>query len=145
MIGVLFSVIAGAVMSLQGVINTRLSDKIGVLESNAFVQGTAFAVGLLAMLIFGRGNLRAITGVRPGYLIGGLLGFVITLTVILSIKGLSPTAAISIILISQLLTAALIDVFGWFDTERIPFTWQKYAGLALMLGGILLFKWKAVK
>ena len=145
MIGVLFSVIAGAVMSLQGVMNTRLSDKIGVLESNMFVQGTAFAVGLLAMLFFGKGNLRAITGVRPYYLLGGILGFVITLTVILSIKGLSPTAAVSIILISQLLTAALIDAFGWFDTERVPFTWQKYAGLALMLGGILLFKWKSLK
>ncbi len=145
MIGVLFSVIAGAVMSLQGVMNTRLSEKIGVLESNMFVQGTAFAVGLFAMLLFGRGNLRAIAGTRPYYLLGGLLGFVITLTVILSIKGLSPTAAISIILISQLLTAALIDAFGWFDTERIPFTWQKYVGLALMLGGILLFKWKTIK
>ena len=126
-------------------INTRLSDKIGVLESNAFVQGTAFVIGLLAMLLFGRGNLRAITGARPIYLLGGALGFVITLTVILSIKGLSPTAAISIILISQLLTAALIDAFGWLGTERVPFTWQKYVGLALMLGGILIFKWKTVK
>lgn len=145
MIGVLFSVIAGAVMSLQGVMNTRLSERIGVLESNMFVQGTAFAVGLLAMLLFGKGSLRAITSVPKYYLLGGLLGFVITLTVILSIKGLSPTAAVSIILISQLLTAALIDAFGWLGTERVPFTWQKYVGLALMLGGILLFKWRAVK
>ena len=145
MIGVLFSVIAGAVMSLQGVMNTRLSERIGVLESNMLVQGTAFAVGLIAMLLFGRGNLRAIAGVPRYYLLGGILGFIITLTVILSIKGLSPTAAVSIILISQLLTAALIDAFGWFDTARVPFTWQKYAGLALMLGGILLFKWRIPK
>ena len=145
MIGVLFSVIAGAVMSLQGVMNTRLSERIGVLESNMFVQGTAFAVGLLAMLLFGRGSLRAIGEVPRYYLFGGALGFIITLTVILSIKGLSPTAAISIILISQLLTAALIDALGWLGTERVPFTWQKYVGLALMLGGILLFKWRVTR
>ena len=145
MIGILFSVIAGAVMSLQGVMNTRLADRIGVLESNMLVQGTAFAVGLAAMLLFGRGNLRAVSDVPRTYLFGGVLGFVITLTVILSIKGLSPTAAVSIILVSQLLTAALIDAFGWFDTAKIPFTWQKYAGLALMLGGILLFKWRGAK
>jgi uncharacterized membrane protein YdcZ (DUF606 family) len=75
-------------------------------------------------------------------LLGGLLGFGITLTVVLSIKGLSPTAAISVILVSQLLVAALIDAFGWLGTEKLPFSWHNYAGLALMLGGIVLFKWK---
>ena len=142
MIGILFSVIAGAVMSLQGVINTRLSERIGLLESNVFVQGTAFAVGLAAMLLFGQGELRAVLDAPRYSLAGGLLGFVITLTVVLSIKGLSPTAAISVILVSQLLTAALIDAFGWLGTEKMPFTWQKYVGVALMLAGILLFKWK---
>ena len=42
MIGVLCSIIAGAVMSLQGVINTRLTDRVGIFEANVFVQGTAF-------------------------------------------------------------------------------------------------------
>lgn len=145
MIGVLFSVIAGAVMSLQGVINTRLSEKIGVLEANLFVQGTAFLLSFLALLIFGRGNLPAIRGTKWTYLIGGVLGLVITVTVILSIKGLSPTAAVSIILIAQLLTAALIDLFGWLGTEKTPFGWQKFVGLALMVGGIVLFKWRAIR
>ena len=142
MIGVLFSVIAGALMSLQGVMNTRLSERVGLLESNVFVQGLALAAALIAMLFFGRGELSAVREAPPWTLLGGLLGFGITLTVVLSIKGLSPTAAISVILVSQLLTAALIDAFGWLGTERLPFTWQKYVGLALMLGGILLFKWK---
>lgn len=39
MIGVFCSVIAGAVMSLQGVINTRLTERIGIFEANVFVQG----------------------------------------------------------------------------------------------------------
>ena len=145
MIGVLFSVIAGAVMSLQGVINTRLSEKIGVLEANLFVQGTAFLLSFLVMMIFGRGNLTALRGTKWYYLVGGVLGLLITVTVILSIKGLSPTAAISIILIAQLLTAALIDLFGWLGAEKAPFGWQKFVGLALMIGGIVLFKWRAIK
>ena len=97
------------------------------------------------MLIFGQGNLAAIRGTKWVYLLGGVLGLVITVTVILSIKGLSPTAAISIILISQLLTAALIDLFGWLGAEKAPFGWQKFVGLALMIGGIVLFKWRAIK
>ena len=142
MIGVICSIIAGAVMSLQGVLNTRLTERAGVFETNLFVQGTAFLASLLAFLICGRGNLSLLRGAKWYYLLGGLLGLVITVTVILSIKGLSPTAAISIILIAQLVTAALIDLFGWLGTERTPFEWTKIVGLALMIGGIVLFKWK---
>ena len=142
MIGVLFSVIAGALMSLQGVINTRLSERVGLLESNVIVQGLAFGAALVAVLFFGRGDFAAVREAPPYSLLGGLIGFAITLTVVLSIKGLSPTAAISMILISQLLVAALIDAFGWLGTERMPFSPQKYLGLLLMLGGIVVFQWK---
>ena len=145
MIGVLCSVIAGAVMALQGVINTRLTERVGIFEANLFVQGTAFLLSFLVMMIFGRGNLTALRGTKWYYLVGGVLGLLITVTVILSIKGLSPTAALSIILIAQLLTAALIDLFGWLGAEKASFGWQKFVGLALMIGGIVLFKWRAIK
>ena len=40
LIGFLFSVIAGAAMSVQGVMNTRLQEHVGLWEANAYVQGT---------------------------------------------------------------------------------------------------------
>ena len=49
MIGFLFAVIAGSAMSVQGVMNTRLGDKIGLYESNLIVQGTAFVLSLIAL------------------------------------------------------------------------------------------------
>ncbi len=142
MSGIIFSIIAGAAMSIQGVMNTRLSDKIGLYESNVFVQGTAFILSLAALWILGKGSFREIGSVNKFYLLGGALGLVITITVMLGIGKLSPTVAISVILISQLFVAALIDAFGWMDSEQIAFTWNKYAGMALMIGGVLLFKWK---
>ena len=93
MIGFAASIIAGAVMSLQGVLNTRLSDKIGLYESNTFVQGTAFVFSILAMLIFGKGNFSALKEVNLIYLTGGLLGVVITITVMLGISKLTPFIA----------------------------------------------------
>lgn len=140
--GFIFAIISGAAMSIQGVMNTRLGDKIGVYESNMYVQGTAFILSLIVMWIFGNGNLRAIGEVNKFYLLGGVLGLVITVTVMKSVGSLSPTIAISTILISQLITAALIDAFGIMESEKIAFTWTKYVGIALMLGGVLLFKWE---
>lgn len=142
MIGFIYSAVAGSAMSIQGVMNTRLSDKIGLYESNVFVQGTAFALSLIAMWILGKGNFRAIGDVNKGYLLGGALGIVITITVMLSMSRLTPATAVSAILIAQLFTAAVIDAFGLMGTEKEAFGWNKYVGLALMVGGMLLFKLK---
>ena len=138
--GFVFAILAGAAMSVQGVMNTRLSEKLGLYESNAWVQGTAFALSLLAMWIWGKGSFRELGQTPTVYLLGGALGLVITLTVMLAIGRLSPTVAISTILISQLLVAAIIDAFGWLGAERVAFHWNKFAGMALMIGGVVLFK-----
>lgn len=142
MLGFLYALIAGAAMSLQGVMNTRLGDKAGVLETNAFVQLVGFVLALLIAMFFGKGDIRQI-GQAPWYSwLGGVLAPVITVTVMLSIAGLSPTVAISTILLSQLTIAALIDAFGWLGSDKLPFTWQKLLGVALMVGGVLMMKWK---
>ena len=138
--GFLFSILAGAAMSVQGVLNTRLSEKIGLYESNAWVQGTAFALSLLAVWLFGKGSFRELFQQPKVYLLGGALGVVITVTVMLGVGRLSPTVAISTILLAQLTVAALIDAFGWFGSEPVPFTWNKYLAMGLMAGGVILFK-----
>jgi len=141
--GVIFSIIAGAAMSFQGVINTRLSERMGLFEANVFVQGSAFLLSLLAVWIFGSGSFKTLLEVNKIYWIAGALGLIITVTVMLGIRDLSPTVAISTILISQLLVAALIDAFGILGTEKVAFHWTKFAGIALMIGGVLVFKIKS--
>lgn len=142
MFGFIMSAIAGAAMSIQGVFNTRLSEKIGLYESNVFVQGTAFVLSLIAMFIIGSGNFREIVNAPKYSLLGGVLGLIITITVMLGISKLNPTLAISTILIVQLLVAALIDAFGLFGSEKLAFGISKYIGIALMIGGVALFKLK---
>lgn len=130
-------------MSIQGVMNTRLGDKVGVLEANAFVQLVGFALSLAVALFFGKGSIRML-GSSPWYSwLGGVLAPVITITVMLSIKDLSPTVAISTILLSQLLIAAVIDATGLMGTEKAAFSWRQYAGVALMAAGVLIMKTKS--
>ena len=140
MSGFLFAVVSGAAMSIQGVMNTKLQDGIGLWEANAYVQGTAFLLSLAVMMIYGSGSLRSIADMPKWTLLGGALGLVITVTVMLSIRNLKPAAAISAILIAQLLTAAAIEAFGWLGQEKTDFGWKQLTGMGMMLGGILLFK-----
>ena len=140
--GIIFSIIAGMAMSVQGVMNTRLGEGIGNMEANTFVQGTAFALALIVLIFWRQGSCTALGQVNKLYWLGGVLGIVITLTVMLGIKSLGTTLSISIILISQLLIAAVIGAFGLMGSEKVAFGWSKYVGLALMTGGMLLFKYK---
>ena len=140
LLGIVFSLAAGMAMSVQGVMNTRLGEGIGTMEANAFVQGTAFALALAVLMFWRQGSFSQLGQVSKLYWLGGVLGIVITVTVMLGIKSLGTTLAVSVILISQLLVAACIDAFGLMGSEKLAFTWHKYAGLALMTGGMLLFK-----
>lgn len=140
MLGFIYAAAAGAMMSVQGVMNTRLGEKMGFYEANAYVQATAFLLSLAVMWIWGNGSVLAIKNAHWFYWLGGVFGIGITLTVMLGINKLSPTVAISVILIAQLLVAAIIDCFGIMGSEKIAFSWNKYLGLAMMIGGVCIFK-----
>lgn len=142
MIGLIFSIIAGAAMSVQGVWNTRLQEKIGMWETTAFVQGTGFVLALLIAFFFGNGNFKEIGEANKLYWLGGALGIIITFTVMQGMSALGATYAVSAILISQLTVAAVIDAFGLFGCEQVQFGIWKFVGLGLMIGGMVLFKLK---
>lgn len=142
MLGIIFSIIAGVAMSLQGVFNTRLGDKIGTWETNIFVQATGLILCVFIFLFVGNGNFKNIKDANKLYLLGGVLGAIIIFTVMMGIKRLGPTCSISIILVAQLTAAALIDAFGLFDTTKFIFGPTKIIGVIIMIAGIIVFKWK---
>ena len=142
MLGVLFSVIAGLLMSLQGVFNTRTSEKIGLWETNTIVQASGFLLTLIILLIWGTGNLKNIKEVNKLYLLGGVFGAGIIYTVMEGISRIGTTYAISSILVAQLASAGIIDSFGLFGTKQVSFGISKILGIIIMIIGIVLFKWK---
>jgi transporter family-2 protein len=75
-------------------------------------------------------------------LLGGVLGAFITFTVIKSVSTLGPARANIFIITAQLLVAYLIELCGICGSERVPFEWRKLVGIALILTGIITFKWK---
>lgn len=142
MFGLICSVLAGLFMSLQGVFNTRLSNKIGLWETNTLVQGIGFALTLAITLFIGKGSFKEIGSANKLYLLGGPLGAAITFTVICGMSKLGPAYAVSAILIAQLTSAALIESFGLFESETAHFGANKMLGVVIMLIGILVFKWR---
>lgn len=140
--GLLIAMLSGALMSIQGVFNTKVTDTTGVWTANAFVQFTAFLVCMGAWLIKERHSFLVLWKVQPKYmLLGGVIGAFITLTVIMSMAQLGPAKSVLLIVIAQLLVAYLISLFGWFGVEKEPFLWRKFIGIAISIVGFILFQW----
>lgn len=142
MIIIFFAIISGISMSIQGVLNTQLSSKIGLFETNVFVQGTALVLTLILSFFFRNGDYRELREVNKLYLLGGVLGVIVIFTVMKSIGSMGATSAIAIILIAQLVSAALIDAFGLFNTKQVSFGLKEIFGVLIMISGIIVFKWK---
>ena len=90
-----------------------------------------------------RSSFGAITKIEPKYmLLGGAIGAFITFTVIKSMSALGPAKAVMLIVISQLIIAYVIELFGWFGVEKVAFDWKKIAGMVIAIIGVILFKWE---
>ena len=142
MLGIICAIISGISMSIQGVFNTRLGEKIGTWETNTLVQLTGLIITLIITFFIGKGNFKALANANKLYLLGGALGVIIIFTVMMSIGTLGATCGVSIILVSQLVTAALIDYFSLFESNKVNFTLKEFIGVAIMIIGIIVFKWK---
>lgn len=143
MIAIITAIISGALMSIQGVFNEGVTKQTSIWVSSSFVQLTAFIFCVCAwFLTRGESSFGALFKIENKYmLLGGILGALITYTVIKSMAGLGPAQAVMIIVTAQLLAAYLIELFGLFGTDKVNFQWHKLIGVIISIGGILLFKW----
>lgn len=140
MSSILFAFLAGLLMSIQGVFNTRLMDSSNMWTTNSWVHFTAFAVSICVWFFAGQENFLSVFNISNKlYLFGGVIGAFITFTVIQSISGLGPAYATMLILLAQIVSSYLIEVFGLFGTEKISFEWIKLIGVAMMIVGIIVF------
>lgn len=143
MIGFFIALLSGLLMSVQGVFNTKVTENTSLWVANSFVQLSAFIVCIAAWLICDRSSFRSVFEIQPRYfLLGGVMGAFITMTVIKSMDVLGPAKAVMLIVIAQLIVAYLIELFGLFGVEKQPFEWKKVIGAAVAIIGFIIFKWE---
>lgn len=125
--------ISGIAMAIQGSLNSALSKVVGTLGGTFFVHliGTVFAV-LLLLIGVGDAKLTAF-GQAPWYTyLGGLLSVAIVYGVMIGINNVGVCAATTAIIVGQISTSVVIDHFGLFGLEPVPFSMWKAGGVILM-------------
>ncbi len=136
----LVAAVSGVSMAIQGSINSALGKIVGLWETTLIVHLTATIAVSVILFAFnlGKGSfLRA--GEAPWYYyLGGFLGILITYGVVITIPKLGAAVATTAIIVGQVGMAALVDHFGLFGLQQIPFTWLKFVGLVLLAAGAKL-------
>ena len=106
-----------------------------------WVQFSAFLTCLGIWLFTGRQPVGDLLQVTPKYvLLGGVIGALITYTVVKSMSGLGPAQAALLIVVSQIVVAYCIELFGLFGVEKADFQWRKLIGALVAVAGIVIFR-----
>ena len=135
--GFIIALLSGALMSIQGVFNTEVTKQTSVWVAAGWVQLTAFITCVVIWLFTGREPVAGLMQVTPKYV---LVGALITYTVIRSMGSLGPAKAALLIVVSQIIIAYAIELFGLFGVEKAPFAWNKIIGAVIAIGGIVIFE-----
>ena len=139
--GILIALLSGALMSIQGVFNTEVTRQSSIWVSAGCVQLTAFVTCLVMWLLTGRPEVQGIWQVRPWYMLsGGVIGALITWTVIRSVESLGPAKSALLIVVAQIAVAYGIEVFGLFGVEKSGWEWKKAIGALTAVIGIIIFQ-----
>lgn len=142
----LLALIAGLMLPIQVAFNSRLTSFSG---SPVISSLCSFLVGTFALMVYSVASPGLLSKASfqiwnaPVYAwLGGLVGAFFILTSLIVTPKLGLAVALCVVIAGQLIMSVLMDHFGWFGFAVRLFTWTKAFGLALVLGGIILIKWK---
>ncbi|WP_036769658.1 DMT family transporter [Pontibacillus halophilus] len=138
--GIFLSIVAGILISVQNVFNSRISERAGSWATTTLVLAMGFGASIPVFYTMEDARLFDFADANLIFLFGGVFGVGIVFCLMMGIRLIGPAYAVSVVLISQLTTAFFTNTFGWFGFDSIPFTWNKAAGLILLIAGILVFK-----
>lgn len=139
-LGLLLALIAGSLVGLQNIFNSKVNERVGSWVTTSLVLGMGFAASLTIGLIIEGKQMFVLQNMQTWYWFSGLIGVGVVLCLVQGIKLLGPTFSVSIMLTSQLGFALLFDSLGWLGLEKVPFTLNKLIGVLIIVGGIIVFK-----
>lgn len=140
MIGFSLAILAGVLISLQSVFNTKVNENIGQWLTTTCVLGIGFISSVLFYII--TENSISINFYTTNYFfyVSGFFGIGLIICIMGAIKRLGPAYTVLISLITQLVVALCIDTFGLFGIERVPLQINKLLGIGLLIVGVGIFK-----
>ena len=139
---VVISLAAGLAGSIQVAVSGAFGRRIGVLEATAFGSLGAALIVTSVVVVAGRG-VGVAEGLRqpPWLWLNGVMGAVVVTSITFAAPRIGTFGTIGLLIAGQLAMGVLIDALGLFGLERIPLSWTRALGVALLgLGAVLALR-----
>jgi bacterial/archaeal transporter family-2 protein len=136
--GIIFALLGGAFITLQGVANSRISQDIGTWQTATITQFTGFLMAFIILMLAGEGKWQGLREVKPVYLVGGTFGAIVVFGSVTAIHFIGVTLTVSAMLISQLGMTVLIDRNGWFGVMKQKMKMPQLIGITMMVAGVVI-------
>ena len=137
------ALVAGLAGAVQAAIMGELGDRVGIVPAVAVSVIVSLFCGLAALLVWERSfdGLRTAAH-QPAWLwLGGVMSVFIVFAVTVGPPRIGVTATVATVIAGNLVSAAVIDRFGWFGVERVGLGLSRVLGFALLaLGAALTLK-----
>lgn len=141
MISILLSILTGVIIVLSRILNTRLTDEIGLIESSYFNYLTGAVTSIILFLIMGEKFTFSALGNVPfyGYL-GGILGVIIVILNSVVTPKISAFYVVLLVFTGQLFTGVIID---WIVSGNLSLS--KIVGGLIVVAGLSYNLWIDLK
>jgi transporter family-2 protein len=134
---ILGGLIAGVAISIQDPLNAMISLRTGVIGSVFIVHVGGLLASALLLALF-PGNIAAWRSV-PWYALGaGVMGIPIVGAIVYAIPRIGIFGTITLTIVAQLITSAILDHFGWLVSVVRPMDLTRLLGMIILLIGAYL-------
>lgn len=141
----LLSILAGVAVAFQTGVNSQLRTDTNNPVLTALIS---FAVGTVALVVLYFTFFRQSPHFPHSYdfawwkFTGGLLGVLYVTAVVIAAPRIGAANALAFIVAGQFVAAIIIDHYGWMGLPVKFISWQRIAGIVLLLAGVYLIQKK---
>jgi transporter family-2 protein len=131
----IFSALLGGLTAVMIFLNGELANGIGNYASSSVIHLTGLLLVVVTLRVT-KSKTPFQRGVSPILLSGGALGFLTVVFANVGFMALGVSLTLALGLFGQIVSALVVDHFGWFGACQVRFDGRKIGSLALIALGI---------
>ncbi|WP_270087700.1 DMT family transporter [Sphingobacterium sp. SYP-B4668] len=141
-IWIVLALLAGAVLPLQGGLNTKLGK---IVESPIHASTISFIIGALGLIIYmlitqQHAVMQNLRSAPAAVWSGGILGAFYVTIVVLAFPKLGPGLTFGLVVAGQMVISLALEHFNILVAQQQSLSWGRIAGICVVILGVILIK-----
>ena len=132
---IVVGLIGGIAVGLQVPMSGAMSAKLGPMATSLIIHLGGALVSAVLLIFMGGINLREVDQLPKPFLLAGVSGVVLYLTLAFTLPKVGATVSIALLILAQLTIGLIVDHFGWFGMPQHSMNLARVAGVALLVAG----------